>query len=146
MALRLSLLLALLLPMPALAQDAFCTSLRRLVAAAPGSFASIPESERLFDGAVREWRERNMAPNWEGEASFNVIPLEHASAERRYGALLQDVPRCIPALRALRQMRLQQQHGIIWRMPGVEKEMILDRPTASGGVFSLQFSVMRLRA
>ena len=149
MALKL-LLLLVLWPMPALAQDSICAGLRRLVEAAPDSFVAIPEGERLFSGARLERRELNKAPNWPFEASYNVILMEHgpnvpqAPAARHYGALSQEIPRCIPALRVQRETRLPQQHGMSWHMPGVEVEILLDR-SPGAGVYARELSVMRLR-
>ena len=140
----------LLLPLPALADHAFCHALRRAMAEAPQSFSGIPQDDRVFPGAVEAQRDAEPEPGLAYAAILNVVLMRHgprpgrSPTERRYRELAQEVPRCAPGLRRWMEVRTPESSSITWRLAAVEVMLILDRPPLDGA-FDLSISVSRLR-
>jgi len=142
--------LLLLLPLPALADHAFCLSLRRAIAEAPRSFSGIPHDDRVFPAAVEAQRDVEPEPELAYAAILNIVLMRHgpragrSPTEQRYRDLAREVPRCVPGLRRLLEVRIPESSSITWRRAAVEVMLILDRPPLDDA-FELSISVSRLR-
>jgi len=146
-ALRLLLMALLLAAAPAWAADGFCAGLRRLVAEAPGGFRGVAEDDLVFPGALRVLRQPGHAAGQGHASSFHAKLAEHeetrAGAPRLYRHLRRAIPACLPEAELLRETRVPAQHGIVWTLPGVEVEILLDRPPGAGN-YALEIAVSRL--
>lgn len=104
---RLLLLAALLSPLPAQAQDAFCGGLRQIVQAAAQDFVELPLGSHYLPGSVNE--RRGVAPPAEGgppRAVYYAVMLRDASpralslAEAHTRTLQTEISRCLPQAQA----------------------------------------------
>jgi hypothetical protein len=98
---RLSLLLPLLMPLPAEANEAFCPALKRLVAAAQWGFNDIGEAPHLIPGSVAERRGVTRLPDGPPRGAIFAIMLraegrEHAAqAGHRFDQLRGEIGQCL---------------------------------------------------
>lgn len=110
---RLLLTLPLLAPLPALANDAFCQALERVVTAAQFSFDSLPRAAHLLPGSIEERRGIVRTP--EGPSRNAVFALmlrvdgrQHApQVTQRFAALQSQIAACLPDAQASRVERGQ---------------------------------------
>jgi hypothetical protein len=104
---RLLLAAALLAPLSAQAQDAFCQGLRQIVQAAAQDFVELPAGSRYLHGSVAE--RRGVAPPFDGappRAVYYAVmlrddsPRAFALADSHMRNLQTEIGRCLPQAQA----------------------------------------------
>lgn len=104
---RLLLAAALLAPLSAQAQDAFCQGLRQIVQAAAQDFVELPSGTHYLRGSVNE--RRGVAPPFDGappRAVYYAVMLRDDSpraftlAEQHMRSLQTEINRCLPQAQA----------------------------------------------
>lgn len=120
---RLLLLVALFAPLPAAAQDAFCTGLQRLVEQARWGFSDLGLGGRVLHGSVQERRGVLESPDGPARGAFFAIMLNAPSRELaavvapRFQALHTEIARCLPTAEGGATQAGQGGAVAVWRTP-----------------------------
>jgi hypothetical protein len=127
------------------AQDAFCTGLRQLVAAAPQGFDSVPRSPRALAGSVTERRGMLTLPDGLEHAAFFAIMLRDDSGQRpgptpaRFNSLHAAIARCLPDAAAAPVATTVDGANAAWTLPQVAVGLRLSN--GGGGLATAEVEV-----
>ncbi len=101
---RLTLVLALLLALPASAQanERFCAAMRFVAASAQGGFDSMPRAAHTLPGSVEEWRGMTRSEDGPVRGAFFALMVRHDARARpnpataRFHELAREIAQCLP--------------------------------------------------